>query len=247
MNNYELEKTINDLLLIHKYKDYAPNGIQIEGKQEIQKVICGVTASMELIERAINEKADAIIVHHGYFWKGEKENITGIKQKRIKALLENNINLYAYHLPLDGHQELGNNAQLGKLWNIINAQPTAEFDLLWYGNINETSVTDFGNLITQTLEREPLIIQGGNHTIKRIAWCSGAAQGFLEQAVALGVDAFISGEISEKTFHEAKEYGIHYFGAGHHATEKGGIMALCEYLNSHTTLECQFIDCWNPV
>ncbi len=247
MNNKDLEKTLNQLLSVDKYKDYAPNGLQVQGCDEVNRVVCGVTASLELIERAIDECADALIVHHGYFWKGENAALTNMKYRRIKALMQHDINLYAYHLPLDGHEELGNNAQLGQCWQVENAAPIAPFELMWTGDLPAVSVADFTETIIDTLGREPLVIAGGGHPIKRLAWCSGGAQGFLEQAVALGVDAFVSGEVSEKTFHEAKEYGIHYFGAGHHATERGGVQALANYLNANTALQCQFIDCYNPV
>lgn len=247
MENKALETYLNDLLVVDKYKDYAPNGLQVEGRKAVKHIICGVTASMELIEVAIAQKADALLVHHGYFWKGENQTITGMKQRRIKALLENEINLYGYHLPLDGHETLGNNAQLGKLWQVQNAAPIAPFDLLWMGDLPDVSVSDFTQRLAQTLGREPLVIAGGEHRIKRLAWCSGGAQGFLAQAAALGADAFVSGEVSEKTYHEAREYGIHYFGAGHHATERGGVQALGDYLNANTDLQCEFVDCWNPV
>ncbi len=247
MNNKALENYLNELLSTDDYKDYAPNGLQVEGKATINKVICGVTASLELIDKAITEQADAIIVHHGYFWKGEDQTITGMKQRRIKALLENNINLYGYHLPLDAHETLGNNVQLGKLWNIVDATPIAPRDLLWQGTLPNLSVADFTDRVTKTLGREPLVISGSERKINKILWCSGGAEGFLEKAVMLGADAYVSGEISEKTYHEAKEYGIHYFSAGHHATERGGISALADYLNKHTDLQCEFVDCYNPV
>lgn len=247
MNNQALEKYVNELLHIEQYQDYAPNGLQVEGCQSVQTVIFGVTASLELIQHAIERRADAIFVHHGYFWKGEDQTITGIKQRRIKALLENDINLYSYHLPLDGHDTLGNNAQLGKLWQIQHAQPNAPFELLWSGALPSVSLSDFSQLLTQTLGREPLAIASGNHPIQRVAWCSGGAQGMLAQAASLGVDAYVSGEVSEKTYHEAREYGVHYFAAGHHATERGGVMAVADYLNANTDLRCEFIDCWNPV
>ncbi len=247
MNNRELEGYLNKLLSVSSYKDYAPNGLQVEGRADIRTVVCGVTASMALIERAIEAQADALLVHHGYFWKGENQTITGIKQRRIKALLAHDINLYGYHLPLDGHETLGNNAQLGQLWQVENPAPIVPLDLLWTGALPAVSAQTFAQTISRTLGREPLLIEGGEHPIRRLAWCSGGAQGFLEQAVAQGADAFVSGEVSEKTFHEAKEYGIHYFAAGHHATERGGIQALAAHLNAHIALNCQFIDCYNPV
>lgn len=247
MNNLALELQLNELLAIDQYSDYAPNGLQVQGKPMVHKVICGVTASLELIEAAIARQADAIIVHHGYFWKGEDLTITGIKQRRIKALLENDINLYGYHLPLDGHEILGNNAQLGKFWQITDATPIAPRELLWQGTLSAVSVTNFTDTISKTLGREPLVIAASNKKINKIMWCSGGGQSFLEKAARLGADAYVSGEVSEKTYHEAKEYGVHYFAAGHHATERGGISALADYLNQHTKLDCQFIDCYNPV
>ncbi len=247
MNNFELEQYLNQLLFVDKYKDYAPNGLQVEGKSEVKKIICGVTASQDLIDYAVEQEADAILVHHGYFWKGENPTITGIKQRRIKALLMNGINLYGYHLPLDGHEVLGNNAQLAKLWGIKNAQPIAPFELIWTGELPATSVTELEKILIAALGRKPLVIQANEKKICKVAWCSGGAQGFLEQTVALGVDAYISGEASEKTFHEAKEYGVHYFGAGHHATERGGIKALSEYLREEKKLDCEFVDFYNPI
>lgn len=247
MNNRALETYLNTLLHVDKYKDYAPNGLQVEGKERVQKVVCGVTASQALIEAAIARQADAIFVHHGYFWKGEQQTITGIKQRRIKALLVNDMNLYGYHLPLDGHDTLGNNAQLGQLWQVQHAAPIAPSELMWTGELADVSAAEFTNTLTQTLGREPLTITGGDHPIRKLTWCSGGAQGLLEQAVMLGADAYVSGEVSEKTYHEAKEYGIHYFAAGHHATERGGATAIAEYLNANTDLQCEFIDCANPV
>ncbi len=247
INNRALETHLNELLDIDSYQDYAPNGLQVEGKKQINRVICGVTASLALIEQAIAQQADAIVVHHGYFWKGESPVITGMKQRRIKLLLAHNINLYAYHLPLDGHATLGNNAQLGKLWQIDNARPLAPNDLLWKGNIGPLSLHDMQTLLTTTLQRPPLVIQAGEHLIHKIAWCSGGAQGFLQRAVDTGADAYISGEVSEKTYHEAREYGIHYFAAGHHATERGGVQAIADYLTTTMQLDCHFIDCPNPI
>lgn len=247
MKNTALVAYLDELLNIEAYRDYAPNGLQVEGKIDVKTVICGVTASQALIDIAIAEQADALLVHHGYFWKGEDQAITGIKYQRLKKLLQNQLNLLAYHLPLDGHDTLGNNAQLGQLLKIADASAIAPFDLLWTGRLPSVSADDFAQTITQRLGREPLLIHGGAHPIEKIAWCSGGAQGYITQAVAHGADAFISGEVSEKTYHEAKEYGIHYFAAGHHATERGGIQALAAHLNKETDLRCTFVDCPNPV
>ncbi|MPV86694.1 Nif3-like dinuclear metal center hexameric protein [Cardiobacteriales bacterium ML27] len=262
-----LSEYLADLLLVDRYQDYTPNGLQVAGKKNIQRIVFGVTASMDLIEAAIAKQADAIIVHHGYFWKNESPVVTGMKQRRLKALLQNDINLYAYHLPLDGHEQLGNNAQLAGLWQIDNPAPVRTDSLLWIGDMpNETlgeasdglssgsssdllgsSLADFADRVASTLARTPQVIAGGEHRIQRIAWCSGAAQSMIEAAKAEGADAFVSGEISEQTVHFARENGIHYIAAGHHATERGGVSALAQHLQAILALDCCFIDCANPV
>lgn len=247
MDNRALEHYLNQLLSVESFQDYAPNGLQVQGCKPVRNVVLGVTASQQLIDAAIAQHADAMIVHHGYFWKGEPPTITGMKYQRLKKLLAHDINLYAYHLPLDAHPTLGNNAQLAKQLGIDHASATPVDDLLWIGDLESIPVQIFAKRIFQRLEREPLVISGSDRCINRLAWCTGAAQNYLEQAVEFGVDAFVSGEVSEKTYHEAKEYQIHYIAAGHHATERGGVMALSAYLNKHTDLHCQFIDCHNPV
>lgn len=250
MNNKDLESYLNQLLLVDQYQDYAPNGLQIEGKKKIEKIVTGVTASLALIEAAIDWGADALIVHHGYFWKGESSVLTEIKYRRIKALISHDINLYAYHLPLDAHLTLGNNAWLAAAWQVDKAKPAgsaSQSDLLWTGNLPDLTVDAFTSRLTTSLSREPLVVAGGEHTIKKIAWCSGAAQDLLEKAARIGADAYVSGEVSERTYHEAKEYGIHYFAAGHHATERGGVKALAEHLITEKQINCQFIDSENPI
>ncbi|WP_407944981.1 Nif3-like dinuclear metal center hexameric protein [Ostreibacterium oceani] len=267
MTQAMLSEYLADLLLVDRYQDYTPNGLQVAGKKNIQRIVFGVTASMDLIEAAIAKQADAIIVHHGYFWKNESPVVTGMKQRRLKALLQNDINLYAYHLPLDGHEQLGNNAQLAGLWQIDNPAPVRTDSLLWIGDMpNETlgeasdglssgsssdllgsSLADFADRVASTLARTPQVIAGGEHRIQRIAWCSGAAQSMIEAAKAEGADAFVSGEISEQTVHFARENGIHYIAAGHHATERGGVSALAQHLQAILALDCCFIDCANPV
>lgn len=247
MNNRAFARALNDLLRVSEFKDYAPNGLQVEGKAEIHRVIFGVTASQALIARAISEKADAIIVHHGYFWRGETPNVVGMKRQRLASLLANDINLYAYHLPLDCHAELGNNAQLAKQLNIANAEPMDKAQLLWMGELDVICLDDFSERVSQALTREPLVISGGSHPIKRIAWCSGGAQNRIDDAFALDADAYLTGEASEQTYHAAVEQGIHFIGAGHHATERGGIMALCDYCRTEYGLDTQFIDIDNPI
>ena len=248
----ELEHYLNGLLKPEQIKDFTPNGLQVQGTEQINKIITGVTASKALIDRAISENADAILVHHGYFWKNESYVIRGMKHDRIKALLVNDINLFAYHLPLDIHPTLGNNAQLAKLFNIENVAPLElgnALSVAMQGCFNETcSGEEFSQLINRTLERECLhIAPPSNKTIKTIAWCSGGGQGYIELAAEQGIDAFLTGEVSEQTTHIAHEMDIHFFAAGHHATERYGIKALGEHLANEHGLEVLFVDIDNPV
>ena len=250
MKREELLQYLDDYLMVSKYRDYAPNGLQVEGSVEIKKIVTGVTASQALIEAAIQENADALLVHHGYFWKGEPQQIVGMKQRRIKALLMNNINLMGYHLPLDGHPHVGNNVQLGEKLGLINVRCVEgiEQDLIWQGELSKPrSVDDFSAQIEKVLHRKPLHLGDKTKQITSVAWCTGGAQDYLDVAVTLGVDAFISGEVSERTYHNAVEQGIHYFAAGHHATERYGIEALGKHLQQEFGLEHKFVDIDNPV
>lgn len=247
----ELINYINGLLTPGLFKDYCPNGLQVEGRAEIHKIVTGVTASQQLIDQAIELQADLILVHHGFFWKGEDSCITGIKRKRIKALLENDINLLAYHLPLDAHPEVGNNAQLAALLGLTvtgGLEPDNPRSIGFVGTLPQAmSAEKFAELIEGKMKRAPLLISGGEHPIKTVAWCSGGAQGYIENAIALGVDAYFSGEISEPTVHSARENGIHYFSAGHHATERYGVQALGERLAQEFAVEHQYLEIDNPV
>jgi dinuclear metal center YbgI/SA1388 family protein len=246
--------SLAELLNVQDFDDYCPNGLQVEGRVEISKIIGGVTASQALVDAAVALGADALLVHHGYFWKGEDPRVVGMKQSRLKALMDADINLLAYHLPLDAHPELGNNAQLAKL---LGLKTIGSFgrgagpDIGLYGEVDKPCMAEaFGQHLAEKLGRTPMHIssdKNGDSEIHTIAWCTGAAQGFLEQAAALGVDAFLSGEISEQTVHEARELGIHYFSAGHHATEKGGVMALGEHLAKQFQVDFEFVDIENPV
>ena len=251
MKNTKLANKLDQFLEIHQFKDYAPNGLQVEGRAQIKKVITGVTACQALIDAAIEENADAIIVHHGYFWKGEDQTITGMKYKRIKALIDNGINLYGYHLPLDVHPELGNNAQLAKLLGITDRRPLEPWDKRSVGRVGkfEQAITpdELSVRINKQLNREPLHIDGGKAEIKTIAWCTGGGQDYINIAAEQGIDAFISGEISERITHIAREMGIHYFAAGHHATERYGVQALGQWLSDELDLDVTFIDIDNPV
>jgi dinuclear metal center YbgI/SA1388 family protein len=251
MNNLQLESLLNEKLTPELVKDYCPNGLQVEGREEVRKVVTGVTASKALIERAIELKADAILVHHGYFWKGEPEPIRGMKGRRIRALIQNDINLYAYHLPLDVHPELGNNAKLAELLDIkveggLESGPQS---VAIYGSLKEPIMADeLETRIAKALDRKPLYIAPEEDMpIKRIGWCSGGGQDYIELAAQNGLDAFISGEISERTTYSARELNIHYFSAGHHATERYGVKALGEWLAREHGLYVEFVDIDNPV
>ncbi len=242
----------NDLLRINEFIDYCPNGLQVEGVNEINRIICGVSACQSLIDAAIEKQADVLLVHHGYFWKNEAAVITGIKRKRIQQLLEHGINLLAYHLPLDAHDALGNNRTLAEKLNINvhdYVKTGSAKGLLWNGELpTEMTATNFAAHITTQLSRQPLHLgDASNKKIKKVAWCTGGAQHYIEEAAAMGADAYISGEVSEQTFHLAKELDIHYFAAGHHATESYGVQALATHLAAEFSLETEFVDILNPV
>ena len=242
---------IETLLEPARFQDYCPNGLQVSGKEHINTLISGVTASQALIDAAIELEADTILVHHGFFWRGEDPRVIGIKQRRLKQLLMNDINLIAYHLPLDAHPNLGNNAQLaGVLGLAIDGRISGTGDpaIGMCGCFAESkSVPEFVDELGQHLGREPLVIQGHNRPMTTIGWCTGAAQGYIEQAAELGLDAYLSGEVSEQTAHLARELGINYFAAGHHATERYGVKALGEHLAEQFEIQHQFIDIDNPV
>ncbi len=242
---------LNEYLLCERFSDYAPNGLQIEGRLTIQRICTAVTASQEVIDKAIALNADALLVHHAYFWRGEDAVITGMKKQRISQLLKHDMNLFGYHLPLDCHLELGNNACLGQLFEITDIKTDAigkTPHLLWSGKLPHALTADeFANYIGNKLQRTPLLISGTSLPIQRVAWCSGGAQDYIVNAHALGVDAYLSGEISERTYYQAKELGIHYLACGHHATERYGIRALGEHLAMQFDLQHEFIDSHNPV
>jgi dinuclear metal center YbgI/SA1388 family protein len=244
----ELTLYLDELLQAPKYRDYCPNGLQVEGCSEVLRIVAGVTASQKLLDLAVECGAQAVLVHHGYFWKGEDGRITGIRRQRLATLLGNRISLLAYHLPLDAHPDLGNNAQLASLFGWQAEGRFGEQDIGWYGRLPAPAtlagvVAD----VAETLGRQPLVIGDLNRPVRRVAWCSGGAQGYFEQAIALGVDLYLSGEISEQTVHLAEESGVAYLAAGHHATERYGVKALAEHLRAHFGLECTFIDVDNPV
>jgi dinuclear metal center YbgI/SA1388 family protein len=251
MNNIVLEALLNEELKPGSIKDYCPNGLQVEGCREVKKIVTGVTASQDLIEQAIERQADALLVHHGYFWKGEPEPIRGMKGKRLKSLIQNDINLYAYHLPLDIHPTLGNNAKLAELLGLVTTGGLEGHpqSVAMYGELPESiSAVEFANRIESVLSRRPLhIASRSNQVIKTVGWCTGGGQDYIELAAAQGLDAFISGEISERTTYVARELGIHYYSAGHHATERYGVKALGEWLAENHGFDVEFIDIDNPV
>jgi dinuclear metal center YbgI/SA1388 family protein len=247
---YELVRYADELLKIAAFKDYCPNGLQVEGRAQVRTLVSGVSASLALLDAAIDHGADAVLVHHGYFWKGEDARVVGYKKQRLQRLLAADVSLIAYHLPLDAHPELGNNAQLGKL---LGLRVTGAFDTesgLGLGLIGEVDAPcdgdQFALHIARTLGRAPLHVAGLQRPIRTIAWCSGGAQGYIERAAALGVDAYLTGEVSEYTVHIARETGLHFFAAGHHATERYGVRALGEHLAQRFGLHHEFIDLDNP-
>lgn len=244
----ELNHYTQQLMQVERFKDYCPNGLQVEGRIEVRKIVSGVTASMALLEAAHKVGADLILVHHGYFWKNEAPEIVGIKQRRIKFLLTHEINLMAYHLPLDAHGELGNNVQLGNLLGFKAQAYIGADSLLAYTEIEAVlTLSEVATMLELRLARRVMVIGDYEKKIKKIAWCTGAAQGYMEQAIASGVDLYISGEISEQTTHQSIESGVAYISAGHHATERYGVQALGCHLAQKFNLEHQFIDIHNPV
>ena len=247
----EIVSYCDDLLQIVEYQDYCPNGLQVAGRPGLRRLVSGVSASQALLDAAVARGADAVLVHHGWFWNGENPRIVGMKRRRMGTLLSNDISLIAYHLPLDGHPELGNNARLGALLGIdirgrFGKGPGG--GIAAFGELQQPlSAAALAAHIAGRLGRTPLHIEGGPASLQRIGWCSGGDQGWIEQAVALGLDGFISGEISEQTVHAARELGIHYFAAGHHATERYGVRALGDHLAQKYELDHEFVDIDNPV
>jgi dinuclear metal center YbgI/SA1388 family protein len=241
----------NQLLQPERFKDYGPNGLQVEGKAEIKKIMSGVTASLALIEAAIAGQADAIFVHHGLFWRGQDGRVTGWMKQRLQKLLAHDINLYAYHLPLDAHPALGNNAQLGKL---LGFTPLAhgefgrfgEQELGWLGETNCGNFAALAEHIKTKLNRPVAGIETAQDAIKKVAWCTGGAQGYFEAAIAAGADVFITGEISEPQAHYAREMGVAYMACGHHASERYGAPAVAAHVAQQLGLAHEFIDIDNP-
>ena len=243
-----LRTHLDELLEAARFRDYCPNGLQVEGRAEVRRIVCGVSASQALLDEAVRRQADAVLAHHGWFWRGEDSRVTGHRRTRMATLLAHDISLFAYHLPLDAHGELGNNAQLAKRLGWTVTGRFAEQDTGFTGMpASPDSAADIAASLERALGRKPLLIGPPDRRVVRLAWCSGAAQGYFEQAVAAGADCYVSGEISEQTVHLARETGIPYIAAGHHATERYGVMALGEHLASRFGLDCEFVDADNPV
>lgn len=245
----ELADLCNTILSADDFDDYCPNGLQVDADTHIRHIVTGVTACQALIDQAVAMNADALLVHHGYFWKGESQPLTAMKGKRIRTLLQNNLSLLAYHLPLDAHPSLGNNALLAQALNLTVTGALYPEQKHPIGNIATCQAIlpqTLADNIAHTLRRKPLHINVNDKPITCVGLCTGAAQDMIEQAVKMGCDAFISGEISERTTHIARETGIHYYACGHHATERFGVQALGEYLATHHGIDATFVDIDNP-
>ncbi len=245
MDRNELADYLDMLLECGRFRDYCPNGLQVEGRAGIRRIVFGVSASLTLLQAALAAGADAVLVHHGWFWRGEDGRVTGIRRARLKTLLENDLSLFAYHLPLDAHAEFGNNAQLGRRLGWAAEGRFGEQDVGFIGRTAGTA-QEIADRLALELGRLPLLVGDGARRVERIAWCSGGAQGYFEQAIAAGADVYVSGEISEQTTHLARESGVPYIAAGHHATERYGVQALAAHLAQRFGIDCRFVDIDNP-
>jgi len=241
-----LERRLNELLEPVRFKDYGPNGLQVEGRAEVRHLVCGVTASLALIDAAIAARADAILVHHGLFWRGQDGRITGWMKQRLARLIQHDINLFAYHLPLDAHPLLGNNAQLGAQFGWTADRLFGEQDLGFSAAIEATDLASLAGRLRETLGRGVTAVPGDGRPLRRVAWCTGGAQGYFEAAIAAGADVFITGEISEPQAHYARETGVAFIAAGHHATERYGVQGVGAQVAQDLGLSWQFIDVDNP-
>lgn len=247
MTRNEMNRMLDDLLSPARFRDYCPNGLQVEGREQISLVVSGVTASLALLEAALEAGADAVLVHHGLFWKGDDMRVTGPKKRRLELLLKNGINLFAYHLPLDAHPELGNNAQLARQLGFTVTGRFADQEIGFLGELpGATAARVLADQVEARLSRPALLVGDGSCEVRKVAWCTGGAQGYFEQAIEAGCDLFLSGEISEQTTHLARESGVPYIAAGHHATERYGVQALGRHLAAQGGVEHRFIDIDNP-
>jgi dinuclear metal center YbgI/SA1388 family protein len=241
-----LELRLNQWLEPARFKDYGPNGLQVEGRAEVRRLVCGVTASLALIDAAIAAGADAILVHHGLFWRGQDGRVTGWMKQRLARLIQHDVNLFAYHLPLDAHPELGNNAQFGARLGWTADGRFGDQDLGFIGSTAPTTLAALTAQLRALTGREPVVAAGDGRALRRVAWCSGGAQGYFEAAIAAGADVFVTGEISEPQAHYARETGVSFIAAGHHATERYGVQGVGERVAGELGLSWQFIDVENP-
>jgi dinuclear metal center YbgI/SA1388 family protein len=244
----DLVRYLDGLLDASAIKDYCPNGLQVEGAPVVSRAVFAVTASLAVVDQAAAEGAQALIVHHGWFWRGEDPRVVGPRRRRLARLLAADLNLIGYHLPLDLHPELGNNAQFGSRMGWHVDRTGGDRNLLAFAEL-ETPVAAarLGEQLHERLDRAPLLVGNLQRQVKRIAWCTGAAQDMLDAAIEMGADAFVSGEISERTTHLAREAGVVYAAAGHHATERFGVQALGKHLAERFGIDATFIDDPNPV
>ena len=244
----EIESYLNALLEVDRFSDYGPNGLQVEGRTEVRRVVSGVTASLALIDAAIAARADAIVVHHGLFWRGQDGRLVGWLGERVRRLMAHRINLFAYHLPLDSHPELGNNAQLGSRLGLAVDQRFGEQGLGFAGpaGANGSLAALSASVRNAVGGRAPLVLPGDGRALARVGWCTGGAQGYFEAAIAAGVDAFLTGEVSEPQVHLARETGVAFLACGHHATECFGAPALAAHVAARFGLEHRFIEIANP-
>ncbi|NYT84399.1 Nif3-like dinuclear metal center hexameric protein [Pollutimonas harenae] len=255
VSTQQLADWLETTLQAQRFKDYCPNGLQVEGKSSISHIITGVTATQALLETAVQKNADAILVHHGWFWKNENPVVRGTKRARLALALGHQLNVFAYHLPLDAHPTLGNNAQLGR---VLGFEPELDADgkpvccgpdnLIWLGRCRDGQTLEtLGDHICNHLQRTPLLVGNLQQKIRRIAWCTGGAQGMMQAAVDAGVDAYLTGEASEPTYHLAQETGTAFIGAGHHATERYGVQALGQAIATEFGIKVEFVDIDNPI
>lgn len=242
----DVESCLQALLRPDSFKDYGPNGLQVQGRQQLRRVVSGVTASLAFINAAVDAGADTLLVHHGLFWRGHDGRLTGWLAERVRRLMAADVNLFAYHLPLDAHAELGNNAQLGRRLGLLADSRFGDQELGFAGPAAGQSLDALAQTVRQQLSREPVCVPGDGRPLRRVAWCSGGAQGYFEAAIAAGADAFITGEISEPQAHLARETGVAFLACGHHATERYGAPAVAAHVAAQFGLQHQFIDIDNP-
>jgi len=248
MQREQLTCYLDALLDSARFRDYCPNGLQVEGRGQVQRIVAGVSASQALVDAAVARDADALLVHHGWFWRNEDRRVIGVRKARLQALLKHDINLIAYHLPLDDHLELGNNAQLARLlgWSVDGRFGEQEGG--WLGRTAKaTTLAECAARVAEALRREPLVIGDAARPVERVAWCSGGGESLFEAAIDAGADVFLCGEISEQNVHLARESGVAYIAAGHHATERYGVQALAAHLGERFRIDCEFVDIDNPV